>query len=447
MAEKILIVDDEPDIRELIGEILSEEGYQTRLAENAEQARIGKSDYQPDLILLDVWMPDSDGISLLKEWREQHQLDCPVVMISGHGSVETAVEATRNGAVDFIEKPVSMARLLITIKNALTQAKRKPGPATGGGDLGQVSEPIGRSPAIERLREQAERIANLDSNVLIVGEPGSGRTTLAHWLHFQSDYANGPLIQISCHADLRQQLEAVASGDSTASGTLLIDPVEWLDAGPDDRRSASGTTQASAILQQLIDAKKDWRVMAVAVPGIEQASRQGHFDPALFHRIDEVQITVPALRERREDIPELVRHFAERLPARDGLAYRHFTVPVQNRLRQHDWPGNLRELSNLMQQLLLEGQDDEVTLEEVEAQLSQRHRLDDSTLAAMHSPLFDLPLREARETFERQYLIARLKQVGGSVGQLADAVEMERTHLYRKLRQLGIDPKQVQEES
>ncbi|MEM7053081.1 MAG: sigma-54 dependent transcriptional regulator [Pseudomonadota bacterium] len=445
MAEKILIVDDEPDIRELIGEILADEGYETELAADAAQARAAKSTIQPDLILLDVWMPDSDGISLLKEWREQDQLDCPVVMISGHGSVETAVEATRNGAADFIEKPVSMARLLNTIKNALTEAKLKPNPALASNIPGEIPEPIGRSPAIERLREQAERIAALNGNVLITGEPGSGRSTLARWLHQQSNRAQAPLIQISCGADLQQQLQN-SSHDNSLPGTLLIDPVEWLDSGLDDPRDTAGKTQASAALQEFLDAKKHWRVIAVALPGIEQASHAGHFDSALFHRIDELQIAIPALRERREDIPELVRYFAERLPSRDGLSYRHFTVAVQNRLRQHDWPGNLRELSNLVQQLLLEGEEEDVTLDEVERQLTQHHHLNDATLAALHSPLFDLPLRESRETFERLYLIARLRQVGGSVGQLAEAVEMERTHLYRKLRQLGIDPKRVQED-
>ena len=433
MAEKILIVDDEPDIRELIGEILADEGYQTELAADAAQARTKKAEVQPDLILLDVWMPDTDGISLLKHWREQDELDCPVVMISGHGSVETAVEATRNGAVDFIEKPVSMAKLLITIKHALTEAKLKPEPGLVGKDTDQIPDPLGRSPATERLREQAERIAALDSNVLIVGEPGSGRTTLARWLHQHSSRSNAALVQISCSADLQQ----LQTENPRTPGTLLIDPIEWLDQSSDQA--------ASTAMQELLNAQKHWRIMAVALPGIEQACHAGHFDKALFHRIGELQIAVPALRDRREDIPELVRHFAERLPSRDGLSYRHFTVPVQNRLRQHDWPGNLRELSNLVQQLLLEGEHDEVTLEEVEQQLTQHHRPDDSTLAALHSPLFELPLREARETFERQYLIARLRQVGGSVGQLAEAVEMERTHLYRKLRQLGIDPKQVQE--
>lgn len=439
MAEKILIVDDEPDIREVIGDILSDEGYTTRQAANAEQAREQKSGFSPDLILLDVWMPDSDGISLLKEWRANNELDCPVVMISGHGTVETAVEATRNGAVDFIEKPVSMARLLITIKNALDKNRAGPDPGQPSGNGQHALVPLGRSAAVEALRQQIDRIARLDSHVFIVGEPGSGRTNLGCWIHQNTTQIQGPLLTVGGIDDFDELLESGLQQRNAAAGTLLLDPFDWIWQDPD-------AENAGQQLLRWMDANPNWRVMATTMPGIEQHVQENTLDPALFHRIDELRLLVPALRDRREDIPELVRHFSEHIPIQKGLGYRHFPVAVQNRLRQHDWPGNLRELANLVQQLLLNSDQEEVSVDEVEQQLRQHSQPDENTMVASHSPLFDLPLREARETFERQYLIARLRQVGGSVGQLAEAVEMERTHLYRKLRQLGIDPKQIQEQ-
>ncbi|MFU8876857.1 MAG: sigma-54-dependent transcriptional regulator [Wenzhouxiangellaceae bacterium] len=427
----ILIVDDEPDIRELIGEILEDEGYRVLLAANAAEARQLRRQHGPDLVLLDVWMPDCDGISLLREWSEGDLPHCPVVMISGHASVEAAVEATRIGARDFIEKPVTMARLLNTVRKSLAD-ERDPAPAGGARHADtSIPEPIGRSEAMLRLREQLEQAAQSQANVLIRGEPGSGRSTLARWLHARTGGAPGELVElVAGHAEqglasLNQRL----TDGMTIPATLVLDSLECLT--DEESRQLSGL---------LMLAGQAIRVFSIAPAHIEQIV-EDRPPGQVFHRLAEIRLDLPALRERREDIPDLIRAVAEQLPVRESLTYRAFPVAVQNLMRQHDWPGNLRELTNIVRALLHEAGDSEVGTDEVAA-LLERHR---EAASATHSALFELPLREAREAFERQYLIARLKRCQGSVGQLAEAVEMERTHLYRKLRQLGIDPRQVVE--
>ncbi len=437
MAATVLIVDDEPDIRELIGEILADEDFEPILAANAEEARRMRAESDPDLVLLDVWMPDSDGISLLREWSEQDQPLCPVVMISGHGSVEAAVEATRYGACDFIEKPVSMARLLNTVRKALADAQPTPDDRDRAVRKAGVLEPIGRSDAIARIRTRVDAVARSSDHVLISGEPGTGRSTLARWVHTRAGGSEADLMEAVCCpgagaiASVRAEIEAAPE----KAWTLIVEGFDSI--GDEDR----------AELDRLISqTERTLRVIAIATPGLDRAAASGRFDSALFHRIAGNRLDVPALRDRREDIPELVRHLSEYLPSREGLSYRPVPVPVQNLLRQHDWPGNLRELVNALRLLLQEGVETPVDPSEVTPILQRVESDLGRSVPAAHSPLFEMPLREAREEFERQYLIARLRRTEGSVGQLAEAVEMERTHLYRKLRQLGIDPKQVQEE-
>jgi len=434
MASTILIVDDEPDIRELIGEILADEGFAPILASCAAEARDRRIESNPDLILLDVWMPDSDGISLLREWSEQDPPLCPVVMISGHGSVEAAVEATRYGASDFIEKPVSMARLLNTVRKALAGGRDSSIASAAQAQAGDLPEPLGRSVAISALRDRLTSIESGRGNVVISGEGGSGRSTLARWIHARSSAAGASLYEVACGPGSSQLARIEIAGNEPA--TLILDHFEAL--GDEDRERLNRILARSSA---------PIRVIAIAPPDLEQRAAAGRFDNALYQRVAESVVEVPALRERREDIPELVRYLAEQLPVRENLPYRPVPVPVQNQLRQHDWPGNLRELANLLRRLMQSGSETPVEPGEVSELLKRTDPADAGTLDSGHSPLFELPLREAREAFERQYLIARLRRADGSVGQLAEAVEMERTHLYRKLRQLGIDPKQVQEES
>ncbi|MDT8450878.1 MAG: response regulator, partial [Wenzhouxiangellaceae bacterium] len=387
----------------------------------------------PDLILLDVWMPDVDGISLLREWNEDNGPGCPVVMISGHGSVEAAVEATRHGACDFIEKPVSMARLLNTIRKALAGARAPAGPVRDRDRDALVPDPVGRSPATERLRAALERITASRRNVLISGEPGTGRSTLARWIHTHTEGAEGELVEMVCSPGCKALADL--AGRTKVPATVVLDRFDRVDE-----------SALEPLARLTARPRAEVRLIAIAQPGLEQRVAAGHFDSALFHRLAEFRLDVAPLRERREDIPDLVRHFTEQLPATENLPYRPFPVPAQNRLRQHDWSGNLLELANVVRGLLAANGDAPVEADEVEALLERADPGNTAAIEAVHSPFFELPLREAREAFERQYLIHRLRRVEGSVGQLAEAVEMERTHLYRKLKQLGIDPKQIQDE-
>jgi len=438
MAERVLIVDDEPDIRELIGEILADEGFEVELAGDADQARSLLSAASPDLVLLDVWMPGCDGVTLLKEWRERGELHCPVVMISGHGSVEAAVEATRQGAFDFIEKPVSMARLLATIRRALAESrKHEPiGAAEGESD---VLEPIGRSPAVERMREAlAEPCAGAEGHLLLCGEPGSGSTTVARWVHAQA--GGGGFVHLVCDRSgdrLAEWIERLGRADGHPPRTLYLDRLHQL--------GDEGWRRLAELLATLEGRSGEAIRVIASTLAADGASPDSAQAAAAVAKLGPFRAEVPALRQRAEDIPDLVRALAERLPAREGLTYRPIPLPAQNRLRQHDWPGNLAELVDVVRGLL-DGRDTAVTVEEIDERLREAARAGAAGATLTDSPLFALPLREAREAFERQYLIVRLREVGGSVGQLAEGVEMERTHLYRKLKQLGIDPKQIQED-
>ncbi|QOC22288.1 sigma-54-dependent Fis family transcriptional regulator [Wenzhouxiangella sp. AB-CW3] len=444
-AARILIVDDEPDIRELISDILGDEGHEVLTAADAAAAREMRSQHAPDLVLLDVWMPDTDGISLLREWRDAGTLECPVVMISGHGSVETAVEATRLGAYDFIEKPVSMARLMVTIENALESGRLKRENADLKRQRPPVLEPLGRSPAVQQLRQRLERVAAHEAPVLITGEPGVGKQEAARWIHAHSRRVDGPFVNAVTRID-GDSWETLLVGErgllaEAQSGVLFIDDVARLDR--------AGQTALLKVLESgRLDPDRpdsdplDVRILVGTSHPLEKLVRDGRFDEALFYQLNVLPLDIPPLRERQEDVPDLVRFYAEYFPGRDGTPYRHIPVAAQNRLRQYHWPGNLRELRNLVQRLLVLGGAEEVSVAEVEEALAQSDT--GETVGNQKMPaLFNLPLRDAREEFERQYLTFKLQSVEGSVGRLAEVVEMERTHLYRKLKQLGIDPKQV----
>jgi len=447
---RILIVDDEPDIRELVGEILADEGYEILKAGDAAEARELRGQHSPDLILLDVWMPGTDGISLLREWREADSLGCPVVMISGHGSVEAAVEATRLGAFDFIEKPVSMAKLLVTVGNALEAGRlKRENAGLRSQQAPAVMEPLGRSLAVQQLKRRLERIAVHDTPVLIQGEPGVGKAMAARWIHAHSGRAAEPFIVVPARADgadwsdlLLGEGEVPGLLAQARGGVLFVEDVARLDA-----RAQSvllGEIERGGLASEADqDRGLDIRLIAGAHTGLEPLVQSGQFDEQLYFRLNVVPLEIPPLRERQEDVPDLIRFYAEYFPTRDGVPYRHFSVAAQNRLRQHQWPGNLLELKNVVQRLLILGGGDEVSVAEVEEALSKSVAGPGQPGDGQMPGLFNMPLREAREEFERQYLIFKLRSVEGSVGKLAEVVEMERTHLYRKLRQLGIDPKQV----
>ena len=439
---RVLVVDDESNIRELLEEILSEEGYGVTTAEDAGAARAVKLRQDFDLILLDIWMPDTDGISLLKEWSEEGALG-PVVMMSGHGTVDAAVEATRLGALDFIEKPVSLAKLLRTVEKALTQK------GTGGERRTLVPPmlaPVGKSATMRALREQVARIAHHDAHTLLTGEPGSGRQALARYLASLSSRSTEPFVVVRLGSADDHNGAALFLGDendpgafgSANGGVLYIS----------DLRDMSAATQQMlfGVLEQgryrptgsTTDRELDVRILSSAATGSEQDLDD--FRRELLSHLSVVVIRVPPLREYSEDVPELLRYYVDSLVDSENLSFRKFSVAAQNRLRNYPWPGNIRELKNLVSRLLILGAGEEITLDEVETQLASAASTKEPLVK---QDLLSMPLREAREHFERAYLSQQLILCEGKVGQLAKRVGMERTHLYRKLRSLGVDFRQV----
>ncbi len=451
-SARILVVDDEPDIRGLVKEILEEEGYAVTTAESAAAAREARRGQRPDLVLLDIWMPDLDGISLLREWNERGGLPCPVIMMSGHGTVETAVEATRLGAYDFVEKPISLAKLLLTVERAL-EASRLRRENEGLRNQLVPLDPVATSRTMQALRTQAERLAGHDAWILVQGEPGTDKEALARWLHERSARRAGPFVTVAPGSIARDHAATALFGsddggnvqygliEQANGGTLFLEEVADLDTEL-QLRLASVFAQRALLRCGAHEAVPiDLRVIASTTQDLEAAVQAGRFREDLYYQIRVVPLVVPPLRERVEDIPELLRYYADFFSNRDKLPYRLFPVAVQNRLRNHAWPGNLRELRNLVQRLLILGNAPEIGLDEVELALGHAAAPPRAPSARTFDVDFALPLREAREQFERAYLLHQLGEAGGSVGRLAKMVGMERTHLYRKLKDLGVDPK------
>lgn len=445
-AAQILVVDDEPDIRNLIQEILSDEGYRVSTAANAAGARDQVRRYPPDLILLDIWMPDGDGISLLQEWQAERNVGCPVVMLSGHGTIETAVEATRLGAADFVEKPLSLAKLLRTVERALERTR--PARAASKAILPPIFWAIGKSRSIRELRQQAEQLAPQRSPIMLTGEPGSGRSALARFIHDTGPRSSGPFIVLAGATLTAANGAEILLGASTASGaeagaleraqggSLFISEIE--NASPETQKLLLGVLEQGSYTRQghaiadALDVRFLTSVSAAAVANPERRGLRGE----LLARIGVLQVELPPLREYSEDIPDFLRYFVDDLVDRENLRFRRFGFAAQNRLRNYPWPGNLRELSNLVQRLLVAGGPEEIGLEEVEREFA---RTPAGSEPLVKQDLLALPLREAREQFERAYLTEQLALCGGKVGQLAKRVGMERTHLYRKLRSLGVE--------
>ena len=417
----ILVVDDEPDIRELIKDILEDENYQVQIAANGEEAKAAFDQHLPDLVLLDIWMPDIDGISLLKEFKQQNKA-VTIVMMSGHGTIETAVEATRLGAADFIEKPLSMAKLLRGVEMALENRAKQ---AAIQRELSQV--PVGKSSQMSLLREQVERIARHDMPIMLVGEPGAGKHCLAHYLHSLGNFADGKFIEVSPESF---PLDSLKIKSLAKANCLYINDLALL------------SDEAQALLLHLLESKQlsDCQLVCATQYSLQKAVDNEDFLDSLLYQLNSITLVVPPLREHIEDIPELVHHFVDLQTTQSGLPYRRFSVAAQNRLRNHDWPGNVLELKNVIQRLLVLGDGDDIDVADIEQALETEA---EAAAEGDETINFDLPLREAREQFERIYLLRKLQETDGNVGKAAKLAGMERTHLYRKLRSLGIDTKQI----
>ena len=449
----VLVVDDEPDIRALLKEILEDEGFEVSLAQNGAEARNARRDRRPDLILLDVWMPDTDGITLLKEWAEGSRQDIPVVVMSGHGTVETAVEATRLGAHDFVEKPLSIGKLLVTIARTLESEELKR-ENLGLKERG-VATPVhlDEKGPMQSLLEQARKIATHAAPVFVTGESGTGKEILARYIHEHSERNAGPFSVVSVAALARDNPELQTFGseegdrvhygtiEKSNGGTVLIKDVADMDLALQAQLLNAMETQSIVRTGGTESVQIDVRFIVATRKDLGKEVAEGRFRDDLYYQLNVLPLTVPPLRERRVEIDDLVDYFIDWFARSEGLKRRELTASARARLREHDWPGNVRELKNLIQRLLILGSDEDIEGTEVSIALGLRQ----SPPSSQGYTGFDLPLRQAREKFEKAYLEYQLKQLGGSVSKVAERVGIERTHLYRKLRSLDIDPKRIKE--
>jgi len=442
----ILVVDDEFEIRQLVREILEDEGYEVSMAENAESARQSWRLRLPDLILLDIWMPDMDGITLLKEWLDEGDTSCPVIMMSGHGTVETAVEATRLGAYDFLEKPLSLAKLLLTVERALESGKQQHENSGSKQSSQDYVEPVGKSAAIDRLKDQIKRLSLHDTRLLLTGEPGSGKGGFARYLHVNSSRRDGPFIDVAVGTIApeyssveffgKEEGERVHYGllEQAHGGTLYLGEVGDMDDETQFRLLSVLESRSFLRVGGSEQVHVDVRVIASTRRKLEDEIQAGRFRRDLYYLLNVVSLHVPPLREHSEDIPELLNFYIDYFISREKVPFRRFTVPVQNYLRNYPWYGNIRELKNLVQRLLILGSGEEIELDEVKMALGSAGGVQSSD----YPEFYGLPIKEAREHFEKAYLEYHLQRSNGSVAKLSSAIGMERTHLYRKLHSLGI---------
>ncbi len=409
---QILVVDDEVGIRELLSEILRDEGHQVRLAQNASEARQIRGRVRPDLVLLDIWMPDTDGISLLKEWASTGQLTMPVVMMSGHGTIDTAVEATRIGAYAFLEKPIALQKLLSTVGTALKQGAPRPG-------VPAVLVTAGKSRAVEQLRAQIERLRALKTPALFVGEPGTGMEQCARLLQ-QSNAAWVAPEDLAVFDQAENNLVGQA-----AEGILYLRDIDTL----------SRSQQKSLLGQTLKLDRYNARLVSSTSAPLAELVAGGAFDPRLYALLAGVIVRVPALRERAEDVPELANLVLSRAIEAKETPLRAFNTAALNALRNYHWPGNLIQLESVVKTVAQLTLGAGIGVAEVTNAFAVLE-------APLPSPTQSLPLdrelREARDAFERVYFEYHLGREGGNMSRVADRVGLERTHLYRKLKQLGI---------
>ncbi|MEE9302298.1 MAG: sigma-54 dependent transcriptional regulator [Thiotrichaceae bacterium] len=452
-AQYILVVDDEPDIRQLVSEILEDEGYQVETAENAKQAREKWGQRKPDLVLLDIWMPDEDGISLLKSWQETGGLCCPVIMMSGHATIETAVEATRLGAYDFIEKPLSMAKMLLTVENGLRTGQLEHENRDLREQVSIATEPVGSSKTMLDLRENAEKIASQSSTVLIYGASGTGKEVMARYIHKNSTRETQPFVKAIAsgqgYNDMGKKLfgyeekGVVRYGllDEVGNGILYLADIFALDKETQEHLLDTLKQGHYHRINGNTPIKMNARLIVATTHDLRDDIESGDFNQELYYLLDMVPLTIPLLRDHSEDVPDLLSYYVDLLTEQESLPYRHFSVSAQNHLRNHPWPGNIRELRNLVQRLLILGTDVSISQEEAEEALGSYIPVYDEGVGQLPATMYDLPLRQAREQFEHDYISWQLKQTKGNVSRLAERVKMERTHLYRKMHALNIDPK------
>src|SRR3954469_16476223 len=451
IAPDILIIDDEQDIRELVAGILADEGYATRVAADADGALNAIRARRPQLVILDIWLQGSriDGIQVLDALKRDFA-DLPVVMISGHGTIETAVASIKKGAYDFIENPFKADRLVHVVKRALEAARLKREVQELKLRVGDETELVGLSSAASQLRQLIEKIAPTNSRVLITGPAGSGKEVVARLIHARSRRAGNAFVAINCATMAPDRIEAELFGAETADGPRKTGLFELAHNGTlylDEVADMPLETQAK-ILRVLVDqtflriggstrVQVDVRVISSTTHDLRGEIAAGRFREDLYHRLNVVPVRVPPLAERRDDVPLLVAHFMKRLSAASGLPTREVGDDAMAVLQAHNWPGNVRQLRNMVERLLILATDDAV--QAISADLLPADFGGDAPWNNGGRDLvISLPLREAREIFEREYLLAQINRFGGNISRTATFIGMERSALHRKLKSLGV---------
>ncbi len=454
MASDILIVDDEADIRELVSGILEDEGHGARTASDADKALEEIAKRRPSLVFLDIWLQGSrlDGLALLDEIKTHHD-DLPVIMISGHGNIETAVSAIKRGAYDYIEKPFKSDRLVLVTERALEASKLKREVKVLRERSGEASQLLGNSAAMNHLRSLIEKVAPTNSRVMISGASGTGKELVARTIHQLSSRSSGPFVVLNAATIIPDRMESELFGTESQNGDARrVGALEEAHGGTlylDEVGDMPRETQ-NKILRVLVDqtfqrvggtnrVSVDVRIVSSTGRDLEREIGEGTFREDLFHRLAVVPLRVPALAERREDIPVLVRYFAEQISRATGLPPRQIGDDAMAVLQAHDWPGNLRQLRNNVERLMILSRgeaSDTITAELLPPEIGEMLPTTPGRAGGEH--LMSMPLRDAREIFEREYLTAQVNRFGGNISRTAEFVGMERSALHRKLKSLGV---------
>ena len=449
----ILIVDDEKDIRELISEILIDEGFSTRLSGSSKDCLKQVQTHPPGLLILDIWLKDShmDGIDILKKVKLNYP-QLPVVIISGHGNIEIAVSAIKQGAYDFIEKPFNIEQLLVVVRRAMEiSSLRKENTELKQKSIVEL-ELKGNSGIFRNFVTNLDKISKANSRVFITGSSGSGKTTAAKYIHQNSRQAAGNFISVDCSTSNQNELERFLFGfednsslqevgafEKANGGTIYLDKVSEL---PMDLQSKLLKVLLENSITRLGSSKKvsvDVRFISATSSELLERAKNKSFREDLFQRLSVVPIKVPNLRDRVEDIPILAKYFVEQLSLANDLAYREFTDEALTFLQSMNWPGNIRQLRNMIERVLILGEpSDKIKVEELMSSEIKSQEKDDK-VNLIPSELANMSLREAREIFERDYLILQINRFGGNISKTAAFVEMERSALHRKLKSLGIN--------
>jgi two-component system nitrogen regulation response regulator NtrX len=453
MATDILVVDDEADIRDIVAGILEDEGHGTRTAADSDAALAAVAARRPSLVFLDIWLQGSrlDGLSLLDELHAQHP-DLPIVMISGHGNIETAVSSIKRGAYDYIEKPFKADRLVLVAARALEAQKLKREVAELKQRSGESAELIGASGPMNHLRQTIERAAPTNSRIMIFGPSGAGKEQVARTIHALSHRKAGPFVVLNAATITPDRMEMELFGteprngaarrvgalEEAHGGTLYVDEIADMPRETQNKILRVLVDQAFERVGGSTKVRVDVRILSSTARDLQQAIQDGKFREDLFHRLSVVPLRVPALAERREDVPALVAHFMAQVSSATGLPVRRIGEDAMAVLQAHDWPGNLRQLRNNVERLMILTRADPEAVITADMLPREIGEILPSTPASGGAHIMSLPLREAREVFEREYLTAQINRFSGNISRTAEFVGMERSALHRKLKSLGV---------